>query len=235
MTPPRTRTPLRAHAPTAATYTSGDISSAHGAAAERNANARYIAPARPRSGRPQISGPKIIVAAVTPRIALLYLSPNVSRSRDTAGLRACAASVSRAMRAGVESSALRMDRTTSAPSLLSAPAGISSPTRLVTGNASPVMCWMETSALPWTTTPSRGTCVDAARRDRWMDGWIDDVSARRRRIRIRIRRGREGKSSARRNREKSSTVVLRRGGWLPPMGKRLSYKDSVTGGVINPN
>jgi len=41
------------------------------------------------------------------------------------------------------------------------------------------MCWMETSALPWTTTPSRGTCVDAARRDRWMDGWIDDVSARR--------------------------------------------------------
>mmetsp|Transcript_4564 Transcript_4564/g.19456 ORF Transcript_4564/g.19456 Transcript_4564/m.19456 type:complete len:518 (+) Transcript_4564:1872-3425(+) len=158
VSPPLTKTPRRAHAPTAAMYTSGDMSSAHGAAAERNAKARYIAPDRPRNGMPKTAGPRIIVAAVTPKIALLYLSPKVSSRRLTAGRRFCAASVKRAMRAGVESSALRSVFTTSAPSLFTAPAGTSSPTRFETGSASPVMCWMDTNALPCVTTPSRGTC-----------------------------------------------------------------------------
>ena len=148
----------RAHAPTAATYTSGDMSSAHGAAAERNANARYIAPALPMNGMPNTTGPSTIVASVIPSMALLYRSPNVSSNRETAGRRFCAASVKRAMRAGVECSASRVVRTTSAPSLFTAPAGISSPTRFETGSASPVMCWMETSALPCVTMPSKGTC-----------------------------------------------------------------------------
>ena len=140
VTPPLTSTPRRAHAPTAATYTSGDISSAHGAAAERNANARYIAPPRPVRGQPSARGPTTITSAVNAKIARLYLSPNASRSRETAGRRFCAASVRRAMRAGVESSALRVERTTNAPSEFTAPAGISSPTRFTTGKASPVMC-----------------------------------------------------------------------------------------------
>ena len=158
VSPPRTSTPRRAHAPTAATYTSGDMSSAHGAAAERNANARYIAPALPMNGMPNTTGPSTIVASVIPSMALLYRSPNVSSNRETAGRRFCAASVKRAMRAGVECSASRVVRTTSAPSLFTAPAGISSPTRFETGSASPVMCWMETSALPCVTMPSKGTC-----------------------------------------------------------------------------
>ena len=69
------------------------------------------------------------------------------------------AQIERAMRAGVECSASRVVRTTSAPSLFTAPAGISSPTRFETGSASPVMCWMETSALPCVTMPSKGTCL----------------------------------------------------------------------------
>ena len=182
VTPPRTSTPRLAHAPTAATYTSGAISSAQGAAAERNAKARYIAPPRPISGQPRRGGPTTIVSAVTARIALLYRSPKVSRRRLTVGRRFCAASVRRAMRAGVESSADRSERTTSAPSLFTAPAGTSSPTRFVTGSASPVMCWMETKALPCTTTPSRGTCEGWSRRE----GMDDAVSAR---------RGRRGRSS----------------------------------------
>ena len=140
VTPPRTSTPRRAHAPIAATYTSGAISSAHGAAADRNANALYIAPPRPRNGQPKTKGPTTIVNAVTARIALEYVSPTRSSIIVTAGRRFCAASVRRAMRAGVLSSEDRMDFTTNAPSELTAPAGTSSPTRFKTGNASPVMC-----------------------------------------------------------------------------------------------
>ena len=123
VTPPRTSTPRRAHAPIAATYTSGAISSAHGAAADRNANALYIAPPRPRNGQPKTKGPTTIVNAVTARIALEYVSPTRSSIIVTAGRRFCAASVRRAMRAGVLSSEDRMDLTTNAPSELTAPAG----------------------------------------------------------------------------------------------------------------
>ena len=111
------------------------------------------------SGMPNTSGPHTHVNAVIARMALLYRSPNVSSNRETAGRRFCAAAVRRAMRAGVESSDFRVVRTTSAPSLFTAPAGTSSPTRFETGSASPVMCWMETNALPCSTTPSRGTCA----------------------------------------------------------------------------
>ena len=140
VTPPLTSTPRRAHAPIAATYTNGAISSAHGAAADRNANALYIAPPSPRNGQPKTKGPTTIVNAVTARIALEYVSPTRSSIIVTAGRRFCAASVRRAMRAGVLSSEDRMDFTTNAPSELTAPAGTSSPTRFKTGNASPVMC-----------------------------------------------------------------------------------------------
>ena len=70
VTPPRTRTPRRAHAPMAATYTSGAMRSAQGAAADKKANARYAAPPRPKNGQPKTSGPHTIVSAVTARIAL---------------------------------------------------------------------------------------------------------------------------------------------------------------------
>ena len=70
VTPPRTRTPRLAHAPMAATYTSGAMRSAQGAAADKKANARYMAPPRPKNGQPNASGPHTIVSAVTARIAL---------------------------------------------------------------------------------------------------------------------------------------------------------------------
>ena len=69
---------------------------------EMHANARYIAPALPMNGMPNTTGPSTIVASVIPSMALLYRSPNVSSNRETAGRRFCAASVKRAMRAGVE-------------------------------------------------------------------------------------------------------------------------------------
>mmetsp|Transcript_4050 Transcript_4050/g.13543 ORF Transcript_4050/g.13543 Transcript_4050/m.13543 type:complete len:713 (+) Transcript_4050:348-2486(+) len=70
--PPRTKTPRLAAAPIAAMYTSGDMSKAHGAAALRKANARYIAPVLPRNGHPNKVGPRIMVSAVIARIALEY-------------------------------------------------------------------------------------------------------------------------------------------------------------------
>ena len=61
------------------------------------------------------------------------------------------------MRAGVDSPASRVARSTSAPSLLSDPAATSSPARRSAGMDSPVMCSALTSARPCTITPSSGT------------------------------------------------------------------------------
>ena len=64
----------------------------------------------------------------------------LSINRETFGRRRCAASVSRAIRAGVLSSLDLKLFTTSTPSVFIAPAGISSPYLFITGKASPVMC-----------------------------------------------------------------------------------------------
>ena len=69
----------------------------------------------------------------------------------------CAAAVSRAILAGVLSSAVAVTRTTISPSALSDPAGTSSPAATRDGRDSPEMCAIETPAAPQATTPSRGT------------------------------------------------------------------------------
>ena len=138
--PPLISMPLLAIAPIAAMYTKGDMTSAHGAAADKNANERYIAPPRPKKGTPSTTGINIIVAKVINRIILEYLSPTSSINRLTRGLRCCALSVSFAILAGVLFSEDCEDLTINTPSIFIAPAGISSPILRRTGKASPVMC-----------------------------------------------------------------------------------------------
>ena len=138
--PPLMRIPLLAIAPIAATYTNGDMSSAHGAAADKNANERYIAPPRPKKGTPNTRGAVTIVAKVINKIILEYLSPTSSINRLTRGLRCCALSVSFAILAGVLFSEDCEDLRINTPSMFIAPAGISSPILRRTGKASPVMC-----------------------------------------------------------------------------------------------
>ena len=55
----------------AATYTSGDINNAHGAAADKNAKLRYMAPPRPKNGIPSTIGAAAMVIKVMANIALL--------------------------------------------------------------------------------------------------------------------------------------------------------------------
>ena len=159
--PPRTRAPLCAAAPMAATYASGAMSRAHGAAADRKAKARYMAPPEPAKGMPRTEGPAAAMQKVSSSTHRLYLSDSVSSRRCTRGRRCWAAAVRRAMRAGVLSARRRVALMTSTPSALVAPAGTSSLRRTAMGAASPVRCSSDSSALPCMTTPSRGTCVPA--------------------------------------------------------------------------